>query len=122
MTNYKNLRDGYLSQYFTIKECKCKGATCCGGVYPMQLQFLSVMDALRKIVGPLNVNSGFRCYTHNNSKAVGGSSQSYHTKGLALDVWSTTMTPKEIEVIARGLGLHTIVYDDFIHCDGRGLI
>jgi uncharacterized protein YcbK (DUF882 family) len=120
MTNYKNLRDGYLSQYFTIKECKCKGATCCGGVYPMQLQFLSVMDALRKIVGPLYVTSGFRCYTHN--EIIGGASQSYHTKGLGLDVYSKSMTPEEIAVIARGLGLNVIVHDNFIHCDGRGLI
>lgn len=107
------------SKYFSFNECKCKGTNCCGQVAPMDHQFMAVCDALRLLVGPLNVTSAFRCRTWNS--AVGGAPESYHMRGLAMDVFSKTKTPAEIADYAEKLGLNAIVYDTFCHIDGRFL-
>ena len=121
MTNFKNLKKGYVSKYFTIEEVACKGTNCCGGVYPMSREFLSVADALRKLSGgPLYVTSGFRCYTHNNT-IEGSAPESKHTKGIAMDLYSNRMSPEELGELARNLGLYVIVYHNRIHIDGRYL-
>lgn len=55
----------------------------------MNLPFVVALDAIRGIVGvPLKVNSGYRSKAHN--KAVGGVSNSAHTKGLAADIHCTS--------------------------------
>ena len=51
----------------------------------MDLEFLSMLDAARKIYGkPMHVNSGYRTKSHNEQ--VGGVSSSSHLKGLAADI------------------------------------
>jgi uncharacterized protein YcbK (DUF882 family) len=110
-----------LSKYFTSEECKCKGDSCCGGVYPLALEFLSVMDALRRLSGgPIHVTSGFRCYTHNSR--ISKATQSYHTKGLALDIYSSVMSVGDLVKLAESLGLNVIPHETFIHVDGRHLV
>lgn len=109
-----------LSKYFTYDECKCKGDKCCGNVAPMDRQFLAIADKLRELSGgPLFVNSGFRCRTHNTS--IKGAEKSRHMEGIALDLYSKVKTPSEIGDIAKALGLFVIVYDNFVHIDGRYL-
>lgn len=49
-----------------------------------------VLQPLRVAVGPIKVNSGFRCPALN--KAVGGSSTSEHMQGMAADIECTTMS------------------------------
>ena len=106
-------------KYFPREELKCKGASCCGGSYPMQGAFMDRMQILREFVGVLNVNSAYRCEVHN--EVVGGAKGSYHKQGLAMDVWSPTVPLAEVALTAQKLGLYTIVYKTFVHVDGRGL-
>ncbi len=106
-------------KYFPKYELKCRGASCCGGSAPMQKVFMERMIMLRELVGILQVNSAYRCEIHN--AFVGGAPKSYHKEGLAIDVWSKSQTLGNIALTARKLGLHTIMYKDFVHIDGRGL-
>jgi len=75
-----------------------------------------VLDPLRLLMGPLNVNSGFR-----NAKvnaAVGGVPTSYHMRGLAADIWSPKHSPKALCDALGGLAFdQAIVYPDreFMH-------
>lgn len=72
-----------LSRFFSLSEVACK---CCGGVPTKAL--LNKMDQIRKEFGaPINVTSGFRCEKHNTK--IGGSKNSNHVKGLAIDVLRT---------------------------------
>jgi uncharacterized protein YcbK (DUF882 family) len=78
------------------------------------------LEELRKLSGgPIYINSGYRCPTHN--KVVGGSKHSYHMKGMAVDIRSEVVTPRELVCYARqipalrGIGL----YHNRIHVDIR---
>lgn len=62
--------------------CKC-GGTCHGGLLTMRL--LVSLDALRRRWGkPLRITSGLRCPHHN--RAVGGTRDSLHIYGQAVDL------------------------------------
>lgn len=53
-------------------------------VVNLTLLCTKVLDPLRKAMGPITINSGFRCAALN--KAVGGVSNSQHCKGQAADI------------------------------------
>lgn len=58
------------------------------------------LQELRKIVGSITVNSGYRSVEYNNK--IGGSVVSYHTDGLAADIkfdWKTWTIDTILEVI-----------------------
>jgi uncharacterized protein YcbK (DUF882 family) len=74
---------------------------------------------------PINVNSAYRSEKHN--KAIGGVKNSYHVKGLAVDITIKSKTPKQVYKILNtlidlgcipngGIGL----YNGFVHFDIRG--
>jgi len=46
-------------------------------------RLLDGLQFIREIIGPMTITSGYRSYAYN--KKVGGSSNSYHLKGLAAD-------------------------------------
>lgn len=105
--------------YFKPSETACKGKNCCGGASPMDRAFMYKMNVLRAILGKrIIVNSGFRCTVHN--KNVGGSPNSKHMLGIAMDVYSPDCSLKDIEKVCIQLGLYHIMYDTFIHIDDRG--
>jgi len=110
----------WLSENFARHEFHCKGRSCCGGVGPMDLLFLEALQQMRDRTGtPIIVNSGFRCAVHN--RAVGGSTNSQHCKGLAADIRSNSLSPEELARLAleipllKGVGL----YSTFVHVDRR---
>lgn len=76
-----------LSQNFNLEEFACK---CGCGQMPdcNSSEFKDLVSKLQKIRDlckfPLKINSGFRCKKHN--KKVGGSVNSSHLVGLAVDV------------------------------------
>ena len=105
--------------YFDFDEMKCKGKDCCGGVAPMDSRFMEVLDTLRSHVGPLRVNSGFRCRNHNTK--VGGSSRSKHMEGIAADIVPVWVDLEYLKNEAEMLGLYCIMYDSWLHVDGRHL-
>jgi len=73
-------------KHFKLEEFICP---CCGQC-DMNEEFLKRLDKAREIAGvPFHINSGYRCKEHN--KSVGGSPNSSHLKGLAVDVRTTTI-------------------------------
>lgn len=86
----------------------------------MEHGFMGLIQRLREKIGrPLYISSGFRCPPHN--KAVGGSSQSYHLKGMAADiVISDACERYELVGAAIELGFTGIGIDKrFVHVDNR---
>jgi len=79
-----------LSEHFSEDEFWCRGqdqGTCnCGHSLKIDSRLIELLEELRDITGgkPLHINSGYRCPDHN--AAVGGVSNSQHTKGTAADV------------------------------------
>ncbi|MGL5797747.1 MAG: D-Ala-D-Ala carboxypeptidase family metallohydrolase [Cetobacterium sp.] len=115
-----------ISNYFTEKETLVSATAESKGIknvvefkeHKENILFTAFrMDLIRTIVGvPLIVNSWFRSKKVNN--AVGGSKTSSHMLGLAVDVMSKTMTPKQIKdkIIASGVSFDQLIeYDTFVH-------
>ena len=70
-----------LTRNFTEKELACP---CCGEC-PIDEVLLTKLQAYRDIVSiPLIIASAYRCHEHNRS--VGGSLNSQHLKGKAIDI------------------------------------
>lgn len=72
------------SRYTALTEVNCK---CGCGLIP-QKAMLEKFDQLREAYGkPIAITSGARCEKHN--KKIGGSKNSNHVKGLAMDLLRT---------------------------------
>ena len=70
-----------LTKNFSEKELACR---CCG-VCKVTIGLMAKLQELRDEFGkPLNLTSGYRCPEHN--KKVGGVPNSYHLKGMAVDI------------------------------------
>ena len=88
----KLLRSAYNCRdlkHFKLTEFKCKCKGLCTG-YPAELSrdLVLNLDKLRSHYGKsVTIRSGERCTKHNNSKEVGGSIGSKHTKGKAADIY-----------------------------------
>ena len=96
-------------------KCRCNNPRCDYTlISPLLLK--SYQD-LREYYGkPLTINSGFRCRSHN--KAVGGSENSSHAKGLAIDISLNGIgTVERTVLINLGTKLfsYTREYDNFFH-------
>ncbi len=109
---------GYMSKNFTEKEHSCKCG--CGEVSRMRL--IKKLQRVRDGIDiPLILNSSVRCDEHNDR--VGGTSNSYHLKGLAVDICTLGMDEETITAlreIAFDVGFRGIgVYDTFLHIDLR---
>tara|TARA_R110001592_G_scaffold59206_1_gene179684 strand:+ start:3043 stop:3450 length:408 start_codon:yes stop_codon:yes gene_type:complete len=120
---------GKVGQYFSAKEFAC---SCCGKTNPAQ-SLVSVLDSVRKVLGPLRINSSYRCEKHN--KAVGGTAKSWHLPRdgvvYAADITYVDASKRhgehmlrlyvELENAARRLGpVYGIgLYDNFVHFDTR---
>lgn len=117
-----------LTKNFHIDEFRSKdGAQFPEDVKQNLLELAQNLQILRDYIGyPIYVTSGYRSIAHN--KAVGGVKGSYHTKGMASDIYVKEYTPKAlaemIEYLIKegkmkegGLG----VYDSFVHYDIQGL-
>jgi uncharacterized protein YcbK (DUF882 family) len=92
-----------LTSNFVLSEfvCKCgctpAPAALCGiKALARNLQVLRTHTGL-----PIQVNSGYRCKTHN--AAVGGSKASLHISGLAADIQIKGLTGDEVQTIIEGL-------------------
>jgi len=77
-----------------------------------------LLDPLRRALGPLKVNSGYRSKAVN--AAVGGSKTSAHMKGLAADIASYSGSFDPVDIIAalvaeRADFDQVILYDNFVH-------
>ena len=119
---YRKTEDAQLSQHFRLREFHCH---C---VYPeCEYTYLSEtlvegLQQLRLAVGPIVINSGYRCPHHNSD--VNGKPHSTHTIGIAADIRHKILTTDEVAKAAKsievfkngGIGL----YPGWIHLDVRG--
>ena len=103
-------------KYFSYKEFDSPDSKGSGEL--MDLEFLSMLDAARKIYGkPMRINSGYRTESHN--KKIGGVSKSSHLKGLAADI-SCKSSSDRFEMLQAFIkvGFKRIgVAGSFIHVD-----
>lgn len=120
---YNKSRRGSLSKNFTIIEFACKGAGCCSTV-EIDDDLVKYLQMIRDHFGkPVNINSGYRCPTHN--KRIGGAPGSYHAKGMAADISVNGVAPAEVAKYAesigvKGIGLYETAKDGyFVHVDTR---
>lgn len=106
-------------KYFKAREFACKCGRCENKVQP---SLIKLCDKIREAYGgPVKVNSGYRCPTHN--ARVGGAKQSMHMTGLAADLAPvdgdikrfTKLIQEQFDGFCMGMGL----YDTFVHIDQR---
>ena len=112
---YKRSDKIQLSKNFKLDEFKCK----CGKCDPILVDdaLIAWLQKIRDHFGKsVNVNSGYRCKTHNASPKVGGSPTSHHVKGMAADIRVQGITPEEVAKYAESIGIQRIgLYDTFVH-------
>lgn len=104
-----------MAKYFQEKEYACK---CGCGKADLSNLMLEKLDAIRELLGrPIILNSAYRCVEHN--KSVGGTSDSSHTRGYAVDIRAVSSREKyELVKAAMSMGVNRIgVYSNFIHID-----
>lgn len=109
---------------FQISEfkCKCNNSTCtCTWHDPLLSDYL---QKIRNHFGKaVTITSGYRCPSHNT--AIGGATNSYHTRGEAADITVKDTTPAEVAKYAesigiKGIGLYETNTDGyFVHIDTR---
>ena len=109
---------GDLSQHFSRHEFECHGVECCGHSAPVCRTLIAALEAFRAdIGGPLKINSGFRCLTHNRS--IGSKDTSQHPRGTAADIDRAGRDVYDMRQIADRYFSKVIIYDWGIHCDVR---
>ena len=102
------------SFYFTDKEIECP---CCGLNNADQRTLVKLDNARIKAGIPFTITSGCRCEDHN--KAVDGSKESSHLRGLAFDIRTNDSHSRSIIIQALlHAGFTRIgVAKGFIHVD-----
>lgn len=76
-----------LTENFKLDEFECK----CGCVMPdeayVNVRFLAdQLERHFRSLGPISIESGYRCEDHNAKKSTGGGSKSKHLTGMAADI------------------------------------
>jgi len=105
-----------ISKNFKLKEFECSDS---GSVVKVDSRLLEKLQLLRdKLNSPINITSSYR--TPECNKRVGGSTDSYHMKGMAADINSRGYTPSQIAKAAEEVGFTGIgTYSNFVHVDVR---
>lgn len=93
-------------------QCKCGCGRC-----EMRQNFMDMLQALRNVVGPLSVNSGYRCPDHHDEAEK--VSPGAHSQGRAVDIqWPASMGRYEIVQLAMKMGFIGIGFEgEFLHLD-----
>ncbi|HMB92984.1 MAG TPA: D-Ala-D-Ala carboxypeptidase family metallohydrolase [Rhodothermales bacterium] len=116
----KGLEDEFISRHFQIGDLVTRDGAPYARISTKLVTMLENIQWLAR--HPIHINSGYRHPAYNADSTVGGAPQSYHTAGLAADIWSPALTPGELAEIALattecriGIGLGA----NFIHVDLR---
>lgn len=125
----------YFRGHEVARFCERPGNSVPGrGLWPGLAQTLAVLDRVREMLGaPIVITSAYRDARYNQS--VGGSAQSQHMRGRALDWKCRRGEPEYWARVVRGLRGHPFfvddvhfvfrggvgVYDTFVHMDTRGV-
>ncbi len=70
-----------ITRNFNYSEFSCP---CCGK-NNISIDLVNHLQEIRDVVGPMFINSGCRCKSHNEE--VGGEDNSAHIRGLACDIY-----------------------------------
>ena len=106
-----------LSRNFSAAEFGCRCRQC--KQIRIDEALVAHLQQIRDHFGkPVVITSGYRCPSHNS--AVGGTTNSFHTKGQAADFYIKDVPTPEIARYAESIGVPGIgLYDDFVHIDTR---
>lgn len=103
---------------FKLDEFRCKHCK----KLKLDIKLLELLEKIRLKTGPLIINSGYRCPSHN--KNIGGSPSSQHLEGTASDIRpiSGGFKVNKVYTVSNDLNPHGGVgkYNTFIHVDCRG--
>lgn len=108
-----------LSNNFTVKEFACKDGS---DSVLIDTALVELLQKIRDYFGkPITITSAYRTPEHN--RKVGGSSGSYHVKGMAADIKIYGVSAVEIayfaQTVSNGVGVYYYGSTDFIHVDTR---
>lgn len=101
---------------FSIEEMACKCGKC-GGKADMDGEFMARLQRLRDLIGPLSINSGYRCSQHPEEVAKDGPGS--HRAGKAADIKAKSgqhrfkILEAAFAVSMKGIG----VANGYIHVD-----
>ena len=119
-----------MNEYFKYSEFNCKCGKCERPEGVPSKELVDILTKIRKHYNqPVIINSGYRCEAHN--KAVGGSANSQHFKGSAVDIIvKNTPTESVWEYVLEKWGDSPLglaikrnkdnIYAGFVHIDTRG--
>lgn len=115
---YSLSRDGETRLFpnFKVKEFRSKDGS---NTVLIDDKLVAALQDIRNHFGSaVHITSGYRSPSYN--AVVGGSKNSYHTKGMAVDIKVTGVSPIEVARYAEKLGLKGIgLYNTFVHLDTR---
>ena len=98
---YARDKDLQLTTNFNTSELQCKCGVC--DVQLLDAELVNKLQAIRDRIGqPITVTSCYRCLAHNAN--VGGSPTSYHTKGLAADIYVDGLSVDQLAKHAVSVG------------------
>lgn len=108
-----------LSNNFTVKEFACKDGS---DSVLIDTALVELLQKIRDYFGkPITITSAYRTPEHN--RKVGGSSGSYHVKGMAADIKISGVSAVEIayfaQTVTNGVGVYYYGSSDFVHVDTR---
>jgi uncharacterized protein YcbK (DUF882 family) len=108
---------------FNPDEFRCKCCEIIGNEHTARHLAWS-LQYIRNIVGPLKINSAYRCPKHN--KKVGGGKSSQHLESAAADLVAQDVSPLRLQDTILGMMEHNTIpngglgrYDTFTHYDIR---
>lgn len=108
-----------LADNFKSTEFDCKGRGCCSYTLVDEKLVKHLQQIRNHFAAPVVINSGYRCFKHNN--AVKGAAKSQHMKGKAADIVVKGVSPRQVAAYAEKIGADGIgTYATFTHIDTRG--
>lgn len=118
IVTYQKTNKTKLTKNFAINEFACKGSGCCS-IVKIDTELAACLQKVRDHFGKaVIITSGYRCPTHN--RAVGGSTNSYHARGMAADIQVKGVAPIEVAKFLESIGMLGIgLYSNFVHVDTR---
>lgn len=117
--SYQKSKQMQLTDNFKLSEfhCHCSRKNC--KTTKLDDELVTRLQYMRDVAGAsININSGYRCFTHN--KSVGGSSTSKHPMGRAADIVIQGMKAEDMAKLAVKAGFRgVILYSNRVHVDTR---
>lgn len=105
-----------MTDFFKSTDFACP---CCGGM-DIRVETIDLVERMQDLIEyPLRITSGYRCHRRNSDPAVGGSPQSPHLDGLAVDIACESDSQRwEIVAAAMECGAKGVwIYSSHVHVD-----